>query len=394
MTPQPTRAIKVFYSYAHEDKWLCDELDKHLGTMKRLNQITGWYDRDISAGTEWAREIGLHLNTSHIILLLISSDFMASDFCYSVEMKRALERHEREEAHVIPIILRPVDWHDAPFSKLQVLPVGARPITSWANRDEAFEDVARGIRKAVQEILSKTKEQWLEEGRSHHKANRYDRALAAYEQALEIDPTFARAHRNRGDAFYDLKRYNEALAAYEQAIQLDPYTARAYKSRGDVLGHLKRYEEALAAYERVIQLEPDSARTYNDKGNMLYTLKRYEEALAAYEQATRLDSTFAYAYNNKGNALSRLTRYKEALAAYDQAIRLNPNYAIPHNNKGRVLFNQGRHKDALVAYEQAIRLDPNFANAYENKADALEKLGRLQEAQQARARARQLGANR
>src|SRR6266702_1857140 len=229
-------SVDVFFSYAHEDEKLCKRLETHLTLLKRQGIISTWNDRNISAGREWKREVDAHLNTAQIILLLVSPDFAASDFCYSVEMKRALERHERGEAHVIPIILRPVDWHEAPFSKLQVLPVGARPITSWTNRDEAFEDVARGIRKAVQEILSKTKEQWLEEGRSHHKANRYDRALAAYEQALEIDPTFARAHRNRGDAFYDLKRYNEALAAYEQAIQLDPYTARAYKSRGDVLG--------------------------------------------------------------------------------------------------------------------------------------------------------------
>src|SRR5215471_18662367 len=114
MTAALTRSIKLFYSYAHEDKLLRDELDKHLGNMKRLNQITDWSDRDILAGTEWKHEVDRHLTDSQIILLLISPDFMNSEYCYSIEMKRALERHDNGEARVIPIILRPVDSEGAP----------------------------------------------------------------------------------------------------------------------------------------------------------------------------------------------------------------------------------------------------------------------------------------
>src|SRR5205823_14997415 len=102
-------------------------------------------------------------------------------------------RHDRGEARVIPIILRPVDWEEAPFSKLQMLPTDTKPVTSWSNLDAAFEDVSKGLRKAVKELQSKTKEQWLEEGRNHHKTNRFEKALAAYEQALAIDPSYARA---------------------------------------------------------------------------------------------------------------------------------------------------------------------------------------------------------
>lgn len=108
--------------------------------------------RDIGAGTEWANQIDNHLDTAHIILLLISPDFMASEYCYSIEMKRALERHEIGEARVIPILLRPVDWRDAPFSMLQALPRDARPVTTWKNRDSAFEEIAIQIRKVVDEL--------------------------------------------------------------------------------------------------------------------------------------------------------------------------------------------------------------------------------------------------
>src|SRR5256714_10516842 len=147
--PKP---IEIFYSYAHEDEPWRIELEKHLALLRRLEVISNWHDRDISAGAEWGREIDKHLNTAQIILLLISPDFMASDYCYSIEMKQAIERHERGEAKVIPIILRPVYWQGAPFSKLQTLPTNAKPVASskWRNWDEAFFDVAESIRKVVE----------------------------------------------------------------------------------------------------------------------------------------------------------------------------------------------------------------------------------------------------
>jgi hypothetical protein len=144
--------IKIFYCYAHEDKALRNELERHLGALKRLGYITGWTDCEIQAGGEWESEIETHLNTSQIILLLISSDFLASNYCYGVEMRRALERHATREARVIPIILRPVDWKGTPFEKLRALPTNGRPVTKWTNRDDAFTDIAKGIRKAVEEL--------------------------------------------------------------------------------------------------------------------------------------------------------------------------------------------------------------------------------------------------
>ena len=87
-------------------------------------------------------------------MLLISSDFLSSDYCYDVELKRAMEKHERREAQVIPVILRPVDWSGAPFGKLQALPTDAKPVTSWENRDEAFVNIAKGIRVAAKELTS------------------------------------------------------------------------------------------------------------------------------------------------------------------------------------------------------------------------------------------------
>ena len=145
------QAIEVFFSYAHKDEEFKDELVKHLSILKRQGAIAAWHDREISAGTEWAGEIDAHLNSARIILLLISSDFLASDYCYDIELTRAMERHANREARVIPVILRDVEWQGAPFGKLQALPKNAKPVTRWANLDAAFTNIAQGIRKAVEE---------------------------------------------------------------------------------------------------------------------------------------------------------------------------------------------------------------------------------------------------
>ena len=161
--------VEVFCCYAREDQSLLKELKKQLMAFQREGLITLWADTDINAGAEWEKEIHLHLNTAHIILLLVSSDFMASEYCYSIEMRRAIERHDRREAQVIPIILRPVNWQDAPFAQLQALPQDAAPILSsrWAYLDEGFADAAKGIRKAVAEQLHLAEEEQEKKTQEH-----------------------------------------------------------------------------------------------------------------------------------------------------------------------------------------------------------------------------------
>ena len=143
------RKIEVFYSYSHKDQDLRDTLENHLSLLHRQGYISEWNDRKILPGAEWAGE----METASIILLLISADFLASDYCYDKEMTRAMERHKQGKARVIPIILRPVDnWPETPFGMLEVLPKD-KPITRWRDRDEAFAQVAKGIRKVVEELM-------------------------------------------------------------------------------------------------------------------------------------------------------------------------------------------------------------------------------------------------
>src|SRR4051812_2446839 len=119
---QSPGAAEVFYSYAREDEKLRDALMTHLAVLKKQGLIKEWFDREVGPGAEWKKEIDVRLNAAHIILLLISPEFIASDYCYDVEAKRAIERHEAGEARVIPIILRPAMWEGSPFGHLQALP--------------------------------------------------------------------------------------------------------------------------------------------------------------------------------------------------------------------------------------------------------------------------------
>jgi len=139
----------VFFSYSHADEGLRDQLEKQLSMLKRQGVIDTWHDRRIGAGQEIAQAIDERINRDDIILLLVSADFLASNYCYDIEMKRAMERHEAGEAIVIPVILRACDWHHAPFGKLNAAPRDGRPITQWADIDEAFLQVAKAVREAV-----------------------------------------------------------------------------------------------------------------------------------------------------------------------------------------------------------------------------------------------------
>jgi len=139
----------IFFSYSHKDEELRDKLEVALSTMKRQGLIEAWHDRRLRPGDEFDRGVKAELERADIILLLVSPDFINSDYCYDVEMTRAMERHERGEARVIPVILRPCLWHSLPFGKLLGIPRDGLAITRWPDMDEAFLDVSQHILDAL-----------------------------------------------------------------------------------------------------------------------------------------------------------------------------------------------------------------------------------------------------
>jgi hypothetical protein len=143
------RPARIFISYSHEDEPYLRRLVAHLSPLKRQGLIETWFDRDIQAGQEWAARIEGALREADLVLLLVTANFVASDYCYDKELATALERHARGEARVIPIIATPVDFSGTPFAGLQALPRDAKPVSTWPQPDEAWFDVAKGIRRVV-----------------------------------------------------------------------------------------------------------------------------------------------------------------------------------------------------------------------------------------------------
>lgn len=151
---------KIFYCYSHKDEELRDRLEIHLKMLERQNLIKNWHDRKIISGKNWSHEISRRLDDSDIVLLLLSPDFLASDYCYEVEMKKALDLHASNQIHIVPILLRVCDWKNSPFSRLQGLPLDMIPVLSseWDSIDEAFHNITEGLKDLIQELFDSYQE--------------------------------------------------------------------------------------------------------------------------------------------------------------------------------------------------------------------------------------------
>ena len=356
MEREQIQAVEVFYSYAYRDEFLRNELEKHLMILSRQGRIINWHNHRITAGKEWAQEIDMHINTAQLILLLISPDFLASDYCYELEMKRALERHKADDALVIPILLRPVDWKDAPFGQLQALPMNGKPITSWSGRngrDKAFLEVTLGIRTAIDAITGRYKIANIKDPTTTTAALFQTKALAFF-------------HTSKAEMLYGRGFYEEALAFYEEALRLDPNNVDAYDGKTETLVKLHYDEEILF--------------TLSAKAKSFSILRRYEEALVIYERALHLDANNLDALLGKASVFSILGRPKEALVIYERALHLDANNLDALLGKAPILHSLAHHEEALAIYDQILRLDAKNLNILLKKASVLYELRRDEEA--------------
>ena len=228
----------IFFSYSHKDEELRDRLETALSTMKRQGLIEAWHDRQLRAGDDFDQGVRAELERADVILLLVSPDFIASDYCHDVEMTRALERHELNEARVIPVILRACDWHPTLFGKLLAAPRDGKPVRSWPDLDEAFLDVVRMIRAALPAAAAQTPS-------SPSPIARFVAATPALPRSsnLRLKKIFTEADRDRflDDAFEFLARFfegsltelqtrNPGIEATFKRIDANRFTAVVYSN--------------------------------------------------------------------------------------------------------------------------------------------------------------------
>jgi len=246
--------VEVFFSYSHKDEKLRDELALHLSMLQREGVISAWHDRKIGAGTEWATAIDEKLNSAGIILLLISPDFLHSDYCYDIEMQRAISRHEAGEARVIPIILRPCDWQRATFGKLQAFPKDAKPVTKWTNRDEAFLNIAQGIRQAATAMVEPRRPQPIVPVEQPRSADNSTVSLETPEGQVWIDSRFYIP------SSYEERCYDEV----EKAGSLIRIKSPHNMGKSSLMGRVLAYGAELGYRTVTLNLEEANQKLFTD----------------------------------------------------------------------------------------------------------------------------------
>lgn len=147
--------LKLFISYSHKDDEYRKTLEKTLSILKREKILLTWSDRKLLPGDDWINKISEEIKTCDIFIPLLSQDFIASDYCYDVEMKMALSLHDKGSLLIVPIVIRPCAWKNSTFSNFQLLPSAGLPVTKWENIDDAWVNVYDGLYNLSNALLTK-----------------------------------------------------------------------------------------------------------------------------------------------------------------------------------------------------------------------------------------------
>ena len=239
----------LFFSYAHRDEDLRNELEIHLAALKRQGIIDAWHDRRIVVGNEVHNEISEHLENADIVLLLVSPYFIASDYCYDVEMISAMQQHDRGEARVIPVILHPCSWQRLPFGKLLATPTDGRPVSKFPNQHDAFLEITESISRAVEELGanrdrfrseadknsgdtlqngSPAEKMQSEEGRARSSNLRIKKQFTDHEKDRFLDETFEYIANYFEESLTELEKRNPEIETRFRRIDSNHFTSAVY----------------------------------------------------------------------------------------------------------------------------------------------------------------------
>jgi len=205
--------------------------------------------------------------------------------------------------------------------------------------------------------------EWFDKGYAEPDENL---KIEYYNKAIQLNPQYAAAYNNRGDAYQALGRVDDAFQDFSRAIEFNPENAPAYINRGNIYQQRGKHKEAIDDFSKAIELEPEYTLAYSNRGTSYKNLGRFEEALQDFNKAIRLNPKYASAYINRGDVYRKLGNDSEAIPDYTKAIELDPNYAVAYNNRGLSYNNLGKYKHAIQDYKKATEISPNYAAAYYN----------------------------
>jgi tetratricopeptide (TPR) repeat protein len=385
-SPDP---LQVFISYAHEDEELCREFLTHLSQLQRDGLIREWHDRKITGGSEWAGQIDEHLNAADIIVLLVSPDFLASQYCYDVEMDCALKRHKAGKARVVPVILRPSDWKTSPFSKLNALPTDGKPVVDWKTHDHGFLNVIEGLRRISAELREPAAVTIPRVLTPMRRLRSWQLVVACVLIVFMITAGWIwwvrsqrrsqeRRYVSQGDQFLDVGRYEDARGLYQQALALNPANPAA--TLGIKVTDLTKLRPDAVRFERqlkeLLKEAPHDPHLRVLEGDYFVGLGRLDEAKKRYEQATTLDLNLAEAWFRLGVIYDYQRNITRALEMYKRAFDLAPSSPQYACNLADQYFKHGEYPEAIKVYGRI----PQFPLAALESAKIYRLLGELKEA--------------
>ena len=205
---------------------------------------------------------------------------------------------------------------------------------------------------------------YCKRGRAYDALKNYHQAIADFERALELDPSYTYALSSRGWAFYWVQDYQRAFADFNRALELDPNDAFAYYRRGWAYTQLKNYQQAIVDFDRALELDPNNAWAYSGRGWVYRHLKEYQQAIVDFNHALELDPNYIFTYFNRAWAYYWLKDYQRAFADFNRTLDLDPNHTRAYYGRGWTHNRFKNYQRALVDFDHALELDPNFAWAY------------------------------
>lgn len=269
--------ITIFFSYSHRDETMRDELEVHLAVLQRQGIIAAWHDRRIGAGKDFSGAISDRLDSSDIVLLLVSPYFLASDYCCDVEMSRAMERHDQGLARVVPVILEPCDWHETPFGKLLAVPKDGKPISKFANMHDGLLDVAQAIRQAAQELGKleppaevapvKSGVQAQDGVRAHARSSnlRVKRSFTDSDRDKFLDDAFEYISNFFEASIEELSRRNPEITTRSKRLSDARFTAFVYQNGQSVAECCVRQNDTLGTSSITYSTNAAADNSYNEE---------------------------------------------------------------------------------------------------------------------------------
>ena len=210
-----------------------------------------------------------------------------------------------------------------------------------------------------------------------------EKALEAYDKAIEVDSDYPNTHWNKSYSLWLAERYEEAEKAARDGIKRAPQSAEAWLNLGTAIVKQGRREEAVEAWEKAVEINPEFGFAWNNLGNVLRELGQLESSEEKCRKALELSPEHAQAMNNLANALLDLGNTEEAEELYRKAIAQEPDYAEAHNNLCIALIRQSRYEEAIHEARVAVSYNKNYVEALMNMSVAYKSLGRLEEAEKA-----------